>query len=153
MTTLAEVELELSAALSATSSMLEREQTFRRRQASALSQVWSAGDIPISNGSGLSNSRGKNQARTGFCWSVRRLTVAGFTAGTVTAYRNDPSGEPMAPFPQAAVFTFGRGEMMLMPDDALVWSATGVTAANGASVFYWVTADCFEQWYLPYYIG
>jgi peptidoglycan hydrolase-like protein with peptidoglycan-binding domain len=32
------------------------------------------------------------QAKAGFVWGVRRLTVQGFSAGTVTAYRNGRNG-------------------------------------------------------------
>ncbi|HXL59367.1 MAG TPA: hypothetical protein VN959_01620, partial [Mycobacterium sp.] len=84
-----------------------------------------------------------------YIWGIRRLTANGFTAGTVTAYRNSSAGEPIMPFPVPAVNTIGRGELLLMPGDRIVWGATGITG----TVSYWGVADCFESWYLPYYLG
>jgi hypothetical protein len=89
------------------------------------------------------------QAKTGFIWSIRRITAVGFSGGTVTAYRNSLTGEPVMPFAVAAVNTIGRGELLLMSGDRLVWQAMGIT---GTVTVYGV-ADCFESWFLPFYIG
>lgn len=82
----------------------------------------------------------------GFMWSIRRLTLSGFTVGTCIVYIDGL--EPL-PFPQAGMYTFGRGEFLLTTGQRIVVSATGITGyvqLNGA-------ADVFETWYLPEYIG
>jgi len=94
--------------------------------------------------------------KAGFMWSVRRLVGSLFTAGTVTVYKNGAvvggtaiGGEPLFTFPSAGTYTFGRGEILLDQNDQLVISATGITGSvqiNGS-------ADCFERWLLPAYLG
>ena len=143
----------IAASLDGVTAALDRESRWRQRCAQAIVQVPFAGAVTITAGAGTStHGRDKEQAKTGSIWSIRRLTANGWTAGSVTAYRNDVNGEPVMPFPVPAVNTIGRGELLLMPGDALAWSATGVTAAAGY-VQYWGVADCFEAWYLPFYIG
>ena len=143
------------ASLDGMAAALDRESAWRRKVAGALSQVPFAGSITLSAGAGTYDSPGTLKAATGFIWSIRRLSVIGFSAGQVTAFRNSTSGEPVATFAAPAATTtpviddFGRGELMLMPDDRTVWSATGITG----TVSFWGVADCFESWYLPFYIG
>jgi hypothetical protein len=82
----------------------------------------------------------------GFMWSVRRLTLSGFTAGTCIVYIDGL--EPL-PFPQAGMYTFGRGEFLLNTGQRLTIVASSITGYvqwNGA-------ADVFETWFLPEYIG
>ena len=148
-----DLSVRLAASLDGVTAAMDRESRWRQRVAQALIQVPFAGSIPISGGTGSStHARDKLQAKTGYVWGIRRITAQGFSAGTVTAYRNDVLGEPVMPFPVPAVNTIGRGEIMLMPGDALVWNATGITAAAGF-VQYWGVADCFESWFLPFYLG
>jgi hypothetical protein len=154
-----EVDLsaQISASLTGLTAAVERERQWRQRQMDAVRQVPFAGQITISGGAGTEvHGRDKMQAKTGYIWSIRRLTAGstanGWSAGSVTAFRNDVNGEPVMPFPVPAVNTIGRGELMLMPGDALVWSATGITL-TGSILPFWGVADCFEEWYLPFYIG
>jgi len=128
---------------------MDREARWRQKCAQAVTQVPFAGSVPLSAGAGTDDQPDKLQAKTGYIWSVRRITCNGFTAGAVTAYRNSALGEPLMPFPIPAVNTIGRGELLLMPGDRLVWSAAGITGTAS----YWGVADCFESWYLPFYIG
>lgn len=94
------------------------------------------------------------KAKTGYFWSIRRLTLSGFSAGTAIAYINGATagntvvGEPAAFFTAAGSQYFARGTILLHPDDRLIIQGTGITGVvqvNGA-------ADCFEQRYLPDYI-
>lgn len=140
------LEIDFSARLSAS---LDREQAWREKCAIAIRRVTFAGTITLAAGAGTDDQPDKLQAKTGYIWGIRRITANGFTAGTVTAYRNSAIGEPVMPFTVAAVNTLGRGELLLMPNDRLVWGATGITG----TVSYWGEADCLESWYLPYYIG
>lgn len=128
---------------------MRADRDWKRRVAGALSQVPFAGSVTLSSGAGTLDQPDLFQAKTGFYWSVRRLTAVGWTSGAVTAYKNSTNGEPVAPYPSPSVFTFGRGELLLNPGDRLVFAATGITG----TVSVWGAADCFETWYLPFYIG
>lgn len=139
----------VSASLDGMIARMDREHRWREKCARAITQVPFAGTITLSGGAGTDDQPDKLQAKTGFIWGIRRITANGFTAGTVTAYRNSSVGEPVMPFPVPAVNTIGRGEILLMPGDRLVWGATGITG----TVSYWGVADCFESWYLPFYVG
>ena len=151
---------QLSASLDGLAAAVDRDREFKRRQMEAIRQVPFSGAITITGGVGTYDQPDALQAKTGYVWGIRRLTVQGFSAGTVTAYRNgylNPvtglnPGEPICPYPVPAVNTFGRGEQLLMPSDRVCFGATGVTAASG-QVSFWGVADCFESWYLPYYLG
>ena len=144
-----EVQASLSAAIGGLSGAISREERWRQRIAGAISQVPFAGSISLAGGAGTYDAADQLQAKAGYCWSIRRITAQGFSAGTVTVYRNSTAGEPIMPFPVAAVNTIGRGELMLMPTDRMIWQATGITGI----VNFWGVADCFESWFLPYYIS
>lgn len=101
--------------------------------------------------------------QTGFNWSVRRLVASNFTAGTVTIYRNAvqttfgaapaATGEILFQFPQAGTYTFGRGEMLLEPDDFMLFTCAGITLTAGQSgVLVYGSADQFESVLLPEYL-
>lgn len=147
-------ELEMSAQLCASidglTAQLQREEQRRQQMCQAVRQVpLATGQMLLSGGAGTIDDPAQLRPGTGYYWGVRRLTLSGFTAGTAIVYKNSTAGEPVAPYAQAGTFTFGRGELLLSPGDRLVVTAAGITGyvqLNGA-------ADCFEQWYLPYYIG
>jgi hypothetical protein len=85
----------------------------------------------------------------GYYWSIRKLAAVGFTAGTVNTYIDNTGGEPIVPFPVAAVNTFGKMEQLLNPGSAVAVVATGITG----TVQLWGRADQFEVWALPWYMG
>jgi hypothetical protein len=122
-----------------------------RRQVllAALQQVpIAAPQVPLVSGAGVLDWPDALSAKTGYTWSVRRITATGFTAGTVTMYKNSQFGEILVPWPSAGTFTFGRGEQLLEPGDRMVFVASGITGyvqINGS-------ADCFESWLLPDYL-
>lgn len=120
--------------------------------------------IPITTSAGVLVA-GNNQGGpvTGQYWSIRRMVTSGYTAGTVTVYRNAAvtgtgasaaaTGEILFTFPQAGTYTFGRGEMELTPDDYLVFVATGVTLATGyTGVQISGSADAYAAWLRPEYL-
>lgn len=83
----------------------------------------------------------------GLCWSIRRLSATGFTAGTVTALFN--AIEPVEIFaPTTAPQKYARGAMLMQPGDRLVFNATGITG----SVIVFGVADTFPTWYLRKYL-
>lgn len=141
------IELDLAAQLGRVADAMERAERWRVKCAGALQQlpVFS----PVLNGSGTIDSPDGLMAKTGYHWSIRRLSAVGFTAGTVTVYNSAAGGEVLFPFAQAGTATFGRGEMLLQPGDRLVAVCAGITG----TVQLTGRADCFESWYLPYYIG
>jgi hypothetical protein len=142
-----EITAQLVASIDSLTAQMQRQEDQRQRQSQVIRQVPIT--APQANAAGLIDSPDLLAVKTGYYWSIRRLTLSGFTAGTCVVYRSSPFGEPLVPVQAAGVFTFGRGEMLLNPGDRLVVQATGITGyvqLNGA-------ADCFEQWYLPHYIG
>jgi hypothetical protein len=128
---------------------MERSERWRVRCAGAIQQSPPVSAVP--DGNGLIDQPDLFTARTGYIWSIRRLTCAGFSAGTVTFYKNALGGEPVAPFPEAAVFTYSKGQLVLQPGERLVGDASSATGSPQVQV--WVTADVMESWYFPYYIN
>jgi hypothetical protein len=56
------------------------------------------------------------------------LSCQSFTAGTVTVYKNTIDDSTIIiVFPQAGVYTFGRGEVMIRHGDQLIFVANGIT--------------------------
>lgn len=142
-----DIGAQLVASLETMAAKLDRDERHRQKMTQAIRQIPIA--APQANAAGLIDYPDLLAVKTGYYWGIRRLTFSGFTAGTCVVYRNSIIGEPLLPVQAAGVFTFGRGEMLLSPGDRLVVSTasiTGYVQMNGA-------ADCFEQWYLPYYIG
>jgi hypothetical protein len=154
------VAAQLTASIEGLTAAMKREADWRMRQMTVIRQIPFAGSIAISGGNGALDLPDSMQAKSGFVWGIRRLAVQGYSAGVVTAYRNGVvsavtglnPGEPVLPYPVAAVNTLGKGQLLLMPNDRLCFGAVGVTAATG-QVSVWGVADCFEAWYLPYYLG
>lgn len=101
--------------------------------------------VPLTAGAGTLDAPALLAPVRGDMWSVRRLTLWGYTAGTVTVTLNglEPlfSGNP-------AMNTYGRGEVLLTASDKLVVTASGITG----NVFIAGRADSFETWYLPFYL-
>jgi hypothetical protein len=85
----------------------------------------------------------------GYYWSIRKLAAVNFTAGTVNTYVDNTGGEPILPFPTAAVATFGKCEQLLHPGSAIAVVAASITG----TVQIWGKADQFESWLLPWYMG
>jgi len=87
------------------------------------------------DGSGNGQNTGVGP-REGFAWSIKRLAVAGLTSGTspdvVNLYRNQPSGSPIWQFNgNNFAYTFGKGEMLLLPGETLSFASVGTLAATG----------------------
>jgi hypothetical protein len=89
----------------------------------------------------------------GYWWDVTRLTAAGFSAGTVTVYKNAVAdGNQLPSFPQAGVVTFGR-RMLLGPKERLLFVTAGITLNPGAAGVS-VGGDAIQvaSWALPDYL-
>ena len=125
-------------------------------------QVPLAAILTLSSGAGATQFPDTLGPASGFYWCVRRLSVQGYTAGSVTVYKNAPpvggaiigTPEVFLPVPQAGNFYLGKSEGMLNPTDALSISATGITLATGyAGIQVNGTADCFPASLLWSYLG
>lgn len=128
--------------------------------------------IPITAGAGVFQMNDILMPKAGYMWSIRRLTLSGFSAGTAVAYKGGAvvggaytgGGDPF-PFSAAGTLTLGRGEGLLDQGDALVivcgvqpassgGGGTAITLNSGSpGVLLSGAADCFERWYLPEYLG
>lgn len=102
--------------------------------------------VPLVSGAGTLDDAPLLGPVHGFRWSIRRLTLWGYSAGTATAYINNV--EPI-PFSAQGMQTFGRSELCLFSGDRLTVQATGITG----SVTLYGSADVVAEWYWPYYIG
>ena len=118
----------------------------------AFRQVEFAGQVSLTAGAGTLLDSNRFGCPLGYMWSVRRLTAQGFTAGTVTVYRDNTAGEPLALFVGAAAIVpqyYGKGDVVLKPMSQLAWGAAGITG----TVSVWGVADQMESWLFPWYIG
>jgi hypothetical protein len=147
--------VELGLSLGRIASSLERQERTAHRLMQALHQVpVGPSQIPIAAGAGTLVQDPAMGPNTGYYWSVRRLAVWGFTAGVVNVYLNAIGGELLPPFPAAGVSTFGRGELLLNPNDNLTFQATGITLASGFSAVQIAgVADNGELWTMPQYLS
>jgi hypothetical protein len=126
----------------------------RRRQ----DQLWQAvHEVPIQTqfiaGNGTIDVPQVLGPSGGYWWDVTRLTAAGFSAGTVTVYKNAVAdGNQLPSFPQAGVVTFGR-RMLLAPKARLVFVTAGITLNAGVPGVS-VGGDAIQvaSWALPDYL-
>jgi hypothetical protein len=118
--------------------------------------------VTISGGAGAYQMPDLLSPKAGYMWSVRRITASGYSAGTVTVYKNGAvvggsavaGGEPVMPFAAAGTSTAGRGEILLDQNDQLIIVCSGITLSAGfAGVQINGAADFFERWLLPEYLG
>lgn len=82
------------------------------------------------------------------CWSIRWLSITGFSAGSVALQING-----MEPYYTVTPTVngwnkMGRGELLLQPGDRITLTATGITG----SVLLMGRADTFPYWHLPKYL-
>lgn len=103
--------------------------------------------IPIVGGAGTLTDEVYLKPPPECCMSVRRLTVSGFTAGSVTAFVGNT--DPALPYPQAASNFFARGQLLLDSGEYLCLVASGIT---GQPVVYG-RIDTFPAWYLSKYLS
>jgi hypothetical protein len=135
----------------------------RARLFSQLHQIpIGAVQVPLTGGNGVFQMNDLLMPKAGFMWSIRRISASGYTAGAVTVFKGGAvvggaytgGGDPIAPFAAAGTATIGRGEGLLDAGDALIVVCTGITLSSGfAGVQINGSADCFERWLLPEYLG
>ena len=109
------------------------EQNRRRDQLRQAIHMVPVGTVQIP-GSGTLDSPMILGPRAGFWWDVRRLTAAGFSAGTVAAYKNGVAdGNQVFAFSSAGVITNGKAQVMLGPGDRLIYVSSNITLNTGAA--------------------
>lgn len=129
---------------------LRADRAERARMMTVIRQVpLSTPQMTLNAGAGTIDIPDLLMVRTGYYWSVRRLTLSGWSAGSVTVWKNNAGGEVLLAFPVPSTATLGRGEVLLEPGARLTVTAAGITG----SVQMYGAADMFEDWYLPYYLG
>jgi hypothetical protein len=132
---------------------LDREHAFRQRALQATRQIPFVINLPIAGGAGSLNPVPATGPDVGYFWSIRRLSATGFSAGTVIISIDSTAGEPIQTFTGATigtyVQTFGKGHQMVHPNSNLAISAAGITG----TVIVYGSADQFESWLLPFYMG
>jgi hypothetical protein len=152
----------IGASLGRVASMMEDRELKRKRLFESMHQVPIGPQIiTITAGAGNLDQVEAFGPKAGFMWSIRRLTVSGYSAGAVIGYKNGTvtggalvGGEPVAPFAAAGVLTFGRGDLLLDQNDILIFSATGITLnASAPGIQVNGAADNFERWLLPEYLN
>ena len=138
----------LAGAMNGMCTRMDRETARRIRASEAFRQVPFIINVPLVGGAATLNPSTIGP-ELGYYWSIRKLAAVNFTAGTVNTYIDNTGGEPIVPFPVAAVNTFGRGEQLVHPSSNIAVVATGITG----TVQIWGKADQFESWLLPWYLG
>src|SRR6266852_5169470 len=88
--------------------------------------VWFTGQIPLSGGAGTLLNSNLYGPELSYWWDLRSVAVWGFTAGTVTIYRNNVNGEQLGATSTPGEFTWGA-QKLISPQDSLIFGATGVT--------------------------
>jgi hypothetical protein len=142
----------LSARIGGLCDRMDRETQHRQRANQAFRQVSIGKGMAITGGAGSVHLE-PHGPPAGYYWSIRRLTAYNYSAGTVTAFLDSVSGEPLVAFPAAAVYTFGKGEILIHPNSTILVTGASITPVTGTYVYLWGSADQFESWLLPWYIG
>jgi len=126
---------------------MEYEHKFRMERAHAIWRKESPGYLTVP-ASGVFQGDMSMRPEKDCIMSVRTITIAGFTAGTVTVSRVN-GVQILSPVAPGGTYTFGRREILLEDNDQLVITATGITGQ--AQVY--LDSDEMRSWYYPWYVG
>src|SRR5215472_14620015 len=116
----------LEVSLGRVAAALDKQENRRRRLAQLVTPAPFIGAVPLTAGAGTLDQRDRYGPMDGFFWDLRRITVDGFTAGSVAVYVNDTNTPRAANFPQPGDFTWS-GQRFLFARDRLIFVATGIT--------------------------
>lgn len=121
----------------------------RQKLAQQVYQAPIIGQVPLVTGAGVLDEPAQYGPPRGFMWCIRRLTLWGYTAGSII-----PSIDQLEPIllsnANAAQTVFiGKAEWMLDSGQRIVFTATGIT---GSAIINGV-ADCFPRALLPVYLS
>jgi hypothetical protein len=87
--------------------------------------------MPITSSAGTLNIPNILGPQTGNYWDVHRISVTGFSAGTVSVYLGQNGAELLAVFSTAGVLLNGKAQILLNGNDAMYFAGTSITAATG----------------------
>lgn len=86
------------------------------------------GAIQLAAGAGVLNQPDMYGPKDPYWWDLRRLTLWGFTAGTVTVNLNNVNGPVLATATTPGEFTWSA-QHILSPRDILIFTASGITGS------------------------
>lgn len=86
------------------------------------------GAIPITAGAGTFDQPDMYGPKDPYWWDLRDLSLWGWTAGTVTVFKNSTSGSVLALTTTPGDFTWSA-QKILGPRDRLIFVATGITGS------------------------
>lgn len=128
---------------------LDRYHEWRMKHGECVFQQPVIGQVPIVGGAGsLDNGAPQMAPPREHCWSIRWLSITGFSAGTVTLQINGLETYYTVTPTVNAWQKMGRGELLLQPGDRITLAATGITGA----VQMFGRADTFPYWHLAKYL-
>lgn len=84
------------------------------------------GQVAIVSSAGTLQQKDLYGPKTGYWWDLRRLSVYGFTAGTVTVFKNSAQSNPVHVFTAAGDQPWSAAVLMA-PEDQLLFVAAGIT--------------------------
>ena len=100
--------------------------------------VWFTGQIPLTAGAGTLLNVNLYGPELNYWWDLRYVSVWGFTAGTVTIYRNGLAGSTLGEQLGQTTGVPGQftwsAQTLLSPQDNLVFGATGINAGGVVNV-------------------
>lgn len=105
------------------------------------------GAIVLTAGAGTLDAADQYAPKDPYWWDLRDLSIWGFTAGTVTVFKNSTSGTQLAVTSVPGDFTWSA-QKILGPRDRLIFVATGITG----SVQFEGQAIEIETSWLPEYL-
>lgn len=130
--------VELKASIDSLTGEIARDRKFRQQVAQAI-HPFTIPPMPIT----ITSSAGSlflpniTGPQLGNYWDVHRISVTGYTAGTVAVYLNQANAELVANFvtpasgPIVGTQFYGKGHIVLGGNDSLYFNATGITSAAG----------------------
>lgn len=116
----------LEVSLGRVAAALEKQERRNERLYQLLHLAPITGAMILAGGAGTLDQADRYGPKDGYLWDLRRVTVSGFTAGTVTMYRNDTNGAQLAQWTTPGEWTWSTAQWLKMRD-RLIWVATGIT--------------------------
>ena len=112
----------------------------------AIHDVWVPGALTASGTVDYADMFGP---KDGYHWDLRKVNAWGFTAGTLTIYRNSTDGEQLAQVATAGTPATFSGNTFLGPRDRLIFVAASITG----NVQFAVTAVEVATAWWPVYLA
>jgi hypothetical protein len=133
------ISLEVFAGMSASLGQLVAEAAWQREYKRNLIQEIHPFSVPaqgitLTAGAGTLDQPNLLGPRTGRAWDVRRMSVTGFTAGTVTVCQTQANADVLAVFSSAGVLLNGKAQLLVNAGDRMIFVASGITGSVTVSI-------------------